>query len=90
MSELELPSRSEVEDLFYQEAALLDEWRLEDWLELLTDDAIYQIPPTEFPKEIRATRYSSSPMMPFGSDRGSSSSSAGSRGPRILIRELAA
>ncbi len=50
MSELELPSRSEVEDLFYQEAALLDEWRLEDWLELLTDDAIYQIPPTDVPE----------------------------------------
>ena len=50
MSEVELPSRSEVEDLLYQEAALLDEWRLEEWLELLTDDAIYQIPPTDVPE----------------------------------------
>lgn len=50
MSNLELPSRQEVEDLFYREAALLDEWRLEEWLELLTDDAIYQIPPTDVPE----------------------------------------
>jgi len=46
----ELPSRPEVEDLLYREAALLDEWRLEDWLELLTDDVVYQIPPTDVPE----------------------------------------
>jgi p-cumate 2,3-dioxygenase beta subunit len=40
----------EVEDLLYHEAALLDEWRLEEWLELLTDDAIYQVPPTDVPE----------------------------------------
>ena len=33
MSSIELPSRQEVEDLFYKEAALLDEWRLEEWQE---------------------------------------------------------
>jgi p-cumate 2,3-dioxygenase subunit beta len=33
-----LPSPQEVEDLLYREAALLDEWRLEEWLEMLTDD----------------------------------------------------
>jgi p-cumate 2,3-dioxygenase beta subunit len=44
---IELPNRTEVEDLFYQEAALLDEWRLEEWLTLLTEDAVYQIPPTD-------------------------------------------
>ena len=47
MSTIELHSRSEVEDLLYSEAALLDEWRLEEWLELLTEDAIYQVPPTD-------------------------------------------
>jgi p-cumate 2,3-dioxygenase subunit beta len=47
MDHTELPSRTEVEDLFYNEAALLDEWRLEEWLALLTDDAIYQVPPTD-------------------------------------------
>lgn len=47
---MELPTRQEVEDLFYREAALLDEWRLEEWLELLTEDATYQIPPTDVPE----------------------------------------
>ena len=50
MSNSELPSRQEVEDLLYREAALLDEWRLEEWLELLTDDAVYQVPPTDVPE----------------------------------------
>ena len=49
MEDTELPTRQEVEDLFYREAALLDEWRLEEWLNLLTDDATYQIPPTDVP-----------------------------------------
>ena len=46
----ELPTRQEVEELFYKEAALLDEWRLEEWLELLTDDATYRVPPTDAPQ----------------------------------------
>ena len=50
MSAVELPSRQEVEDLLYKEAALLDEWRLEEWLEMLTDDAVYEVPPTDVPE----------------------------------------
>jgi p-cumate 2,3-dioxygenase subunit beta len=50
MSAAELPTRQEVEDFLYREAALLDEWRLEEWLELLTDDAVYQVPPTDSPE----------------------------------------
>lgn len=50
MSAAEIPSRQEVEDLLFKEAALLDEWRLEEWLELLTEDAIYQVPPTDVPE----------------------------------------
>jgi p-cumate 2,3-dioxygenase subunit beta len=46
----ELATRQEVEDLLYLEAALLDEWRLAEWLELLTEDATYQIPPTDVPE----------------------------------------
>jgi p-cumate 2,3-dioxygenase beta subunit len=46
----QLPSRQQVEDFLYREAALLDEWLLEEWLELLTDDATYQIPPTDVPE----------------------------------------
>jgi p-cumate 2,3-dioxygenase subunit beta len=50
MSAGELPGRQEVEDLLYQEAALLDDWRLEEWLELLTEDAVYEVPPTDVPE----------------------------------------
>jgi p-cumate 2,3-dioxygenase beta subunit len=42
-------SRAEVEDLFYEEADLLDSWRLDDWLGLLTDDATYFVPPNDKP-----------------------------------------
>lgn len=37
-------SRQEAEDFLYREAALLDDMRLEEWLELFTDDATYWIP----------------------------------------------
>jgi len=50
MSAGQLPGRQEVEDLLYKEAALLDDWRLEEWLELLTDDVVYEIPPTDVPE----------------------------------------
>jgi p-cumate 2,3-dioxygenase beta subunit len=50
MSSTDLPGRQEVEDLFYKEAALLDEWRLEEWQGLLTEDATYEIPPTDVPE----------------------------------------
>ena len=50
MNAVELPTRQVVEDLLYKEAGLLDEWRLEEWLELLTEDAIYEIPPTDVPE----------------------------------------
>ena len=43
-------SRAEVEDLLYREAALLDEWRLEEWLGLLTEDAAYYVPPNDHPE----------------------------------------
>jgi len=37
-------TRQDVEDFLYREAALLDAWQLDDWLELLTDDAQYRVP----------------------------------------------
>ena len=43
-------SRAEVEDLLYREAALLDEWRLEEWLQMLTEDAAYYVPPNDHPE----------------------------------------
>lgn len=41
--------RSVIEDFLYHEASLLDQWRLDDWGELLTDDACYLIPPNDVP-----------------------------------------
>ncbi len=41
--------RAEIEEFLYREAALLDEWRLEEWLGLLTEDAIYRVPPNDAP-----------------------------------------
>jgi len=40
-----VPSRSAVETFFFMEARILDEWRLEDWLGLLTASATYQVLP---------------------------------------------
>lgn len=37
-------SRQDAEDFLYREASLLDDMRLEEWLELFTDDATYWIP----------------------------------------------
>ncbi len=42
-------SRAEVEDLFYHEAELLDAWKLDQWLKLLTEDAAYYVPPNDKP-----------------------------------------
>ncbi len=44
-----LPSRADVEDLLIREAELLDNWELDAWLDLLTDDATYYVPPTDKP-----------------------------------------
>lgn len=40
-------TRAEVEDFLFHEAALLDEWKLNEWQELLTDDATYLVPPND-------------------------------------------
>jgi len=43
-------SRAEAEDLLFEEAELLDQWQLEQWLALYTDDATYQVPSTDLPQ----------------------------------------
>lgn len=43
-------TRQHIEDFLYEEAALLDEWRLEEWLELLSEDAAYYVPSTDRPE----------------------------------------
>jgi p-cumate 2,3-dioxygenase beta subunit len=42
-------TRQQVEDFLYEEAALLDAWRLDEWLALLTDDAVYRVPSNDRP-----------------------------------------
>ncbi len=37
--------REDFENFLYMEARLLDEWRLEDWERLFTDDGRYLVPP---------------------------------------------
>jgi p-cumate 2,3-dioxygenase beta subunit len=49
MSEAKSVTRQEIEDFLYEEAALLDAWRLDDWLALLTDDAVYRVPSNDRP-----------------------------------------
>ncbi|HLY67301.1 MAG TPA: aromatic-ring-hydroxylating dioxygenase subunit beta [Chloroflexota bacterium] len=39
--------RQEIEAFLFEEARLLDSWRLHDWLDLFTDDARYWMPSRE-------------------------------------------
>ena len=41
--------RAEIETFLFDEAELLDSWRLADWAALFTDDAIYQVPAPDDP-----------------------------------------
>src|SRR4029077_13079921 len=43
-------TRQQIEDFLYEEAALLDEWRLEEWLQLMTDDASYYVRSPDAPE----------------------------------------
>ena len=42
-------TRAEIEAFLFEEAALLDAWRLDEWLALLTEDARYLVPPNDVP-----------------------------------------
>ena len=42
-------TRQEVEDFLFREAALLDEWRLDEWLALFEVGATYEVPTTDRP-----------------------------------------
>lgn len=44
MRSLETMSRAEVEEFLFEEAALLDEWRLEEWRTLFSTDCLYLVP----------------------------------------------
>ena len=43
-------SETDVARFLYREAALLDEWRLDEWASLFTDDAAYLIPANDLPE----------------------------------------
>ena len=43
-------SRRVVEEFLFREAALLDDWKLEEWVSLFTDDARYVVPSTDLPE----------------------------------------
>jgi p-cumate 2,3-dioxygenase beta subunit len=51
-------TRAEVEDYLFEEAALLDEWRLEEWLDLFTVDCVYEVPAPDRPDEDPADTFS--------------------------------
>ena len=42
--------REQVEDFLFREAELLDDWRLDDWVSLFTEDARYVVPTTDLPE----------------------------------------
>ncbi len=39
--------RLRIEDFLFEESDLLDQWRLDEWLALFTEDAHYYVPPTD-------------------------------------------
>ncbi len=49
MTASEAVTRAEVEDFLINEAALLDEWKLEEWLALVADDGKYLVPSLDSP-----------------------------------------
>jgi p-cumate 2,3-dioxygenase subunit beta len=50
MGQADVPiTRQAVEEFLYEEAALLDAWKLDEWLALLTEDAYYRVPSNDRP-----------------------------------------
>ena len=41
--------RQQVEDFLFREAELLDDWRLDEWVALFTEDGRYVVPTTDLP-----------------------------------------
>jgi 3-phenylpropionate/trans-cinnamate dioxygenase beta subunit/p-cumate 2,3-dioxygenase beta subunit len=50
-----LETRLLVEDFMFMEARLLDDWRLSEWLDLMTEDARYEVPATDVRGDISKT-----------------------------------
>jgi p-cumate 2,3-dioxygenase subunit beta len=45
------PTRAEFEDFLYGEAALLDDWRLDEWFALFAPGAVYEVPTAGAPED---------------------------------------
>jgi hypothetical protein len=75
--------------LRYLGTSLPDEWRLAEWLELLTSGAILLDPQLTFLEATRPTYYSLSPTMCSASALALIGYLASRPGLKILIRELA-
>ena len=73
--------RLEAEDFLVEEAALLDDWRLDDWLALFTPDARYVVPSTDRPDEDTRTV---TVAPPGGTARSSRVKGAPSSGARVI------
>ncbi len=43
-------ARAEVEEFLYREAELLDDWNLDEWIALFTEDARYYVPCNDAPQ----------------------------------------
>ncbi len=60
-------ARSDIEDFLFMEAALLDEWRLEEWLDLFDEECLYEVPapdqPDADPAETFALIHDRRPML---------------------------
>lgn len=48
----------EVEAFLYRESELLDEWRLEEWLDLFTEDCRYDVPAPDRPRGTASQTFS--------------------------------
>ncbi|HLF77524.1 MAG TPA: aromatic-ring-hydroxylating dioxygenase subunit beta [Dehalococcoidia bacterium] len=44
-----LVSRADVEDFLFQEAELIDDWKLREWLDLFDEDGKFYVPSTDRP-----------------------------------------
>jgi p-cumate 2,3-dioxygenase beta subunit len=45
------PSRAQFEDFLYAEAAMIDDWRLDDWFALFAEGATYHVPTAGAPDD---------------------------------------
>ena len=45
-------SRERIEDFLFLEASLLDEWKLDEWLQLLDANCTYQVPSNDSPSSM--------------------------------------